>query len=88
MKKDETAMPGAPEGERSSTGAAPEVKRWSATARRKLCCASCVANRWMPFPENLIDFVCKFESFNSACVQRTPLDSFFAAEKSLNLSTT
>jgi transposase len=35
MKKEETVSPGAAEGERSSTGAAPEVKRWSANRKKE-----------------------------------------------------
>ncbi len=35
MKKDETVVPGTAEGERSSTGAVPEVKRWSANRKKE-----------------------------------------------------
>ncbi len=35
MKKDEIVSPGAAEGERSSTGAGTEVKRWSANRKKE-----------------------------------------------------
>ena len=45
--------PGAAEGERSSTGAAPEAKRWSSNRKKEVALlASCEAIRLMPFPVN------------------------------------
>ena len=35
MKKDEIVIPGTAEGERSSTEAVPEVKRWSANRKKE-----------------------------------------------------
>ena len=35
MKKDVTAKPGTAEGEGSSTGAVPEIKRWSANRKKE-----------------------------------------------------
>lgn len=37
MEKNVSISPGVAEGERSSTEAAPEVKRWSANRKKEVC---------------------------------------------------